>query len=989
MATRSPPRASARLHGRAPPPHACMAACPPPRDRTVAPRALPPCVCPAARRSAPRLPGRRPAHARPPTSSPCPQRAHPMLPHAANEVAPSVNELTLWPIEHGLLKECEGFPMNTSREWKSSCYMFAQKQLPQGRVEDHLLLNGMASTYDRWIHHGEPLHVVPEHAEPEHAEPEHAEPDAQGHHGDDASFDFIEDVLQDGMEKEDGFEDDRIPDLLRDLYMSEDLEDGQRSLFADVIEEAKRAAVEGGKFSRFTFTVKLLHVKWIDADGKKRIPAKVLRHFPLTPRLKRMFISEKGSEEVQWHKIKRQPVDNELSHPADGDAWKDFDDTYKDFAADARNIRLGIATDGFNPFGNMSNSYSMWPVFVVPYNLPPWACMDQSNFMMTLLIPGPESPGKDFDVFMEPLVEELQQLWMGVRTYDALSRDKFDLHAAIIWCIHDFPALHTLCGRITAGYQACVRCDKEPCSKRIRNKICFIGHRRFLHRTHRWRKSKEFNGEAETREKPSEFTKEELQQQLDKVKDVRPGKLQKKRKREEGQCFSRRSCLWDLPYWSELKLRNNLDVMHIEKNICDNLLGTFLNIEGKTKDTLNSRLDLEDLGIRKELHLRPVEDGSESFEMPEAWYTMSKQEKLAFCEFIRAVRFPDGYFDDMETRFNRPGRNIERDDSHVGDVSVFKHGVNFIGPSEYLETGAEYDKMVWLCKEELQRQGGNINVDKWLANGFAKWFQAHIGNLEDISADLYALACQPDKRVRVYSACIVDGIRYHTVDREKNRKTQNSGIVSEGKHDNEYIDFYGQLKGIIKLQYNSSEGVHRSVVLFRCDWFDLGGKKKTGVRDDGHFKSINTGRCWYKNDPFILTTQATKVFYVPDTALRGKWQVVQKFQHRHLWSVAENELEKGVGGTGLSYQDDNSTEVPLQTKESHVQSILRRDRECVLVDAVVVQKIKKRRKEVVVEQDVEDEEQNQPDQTMYQYCEDDEGNKTGHRVPVFGIDDDE
>jgi hypothetical protein len=119
----------------------------------------------------------------------------------------------------------------------------------------------MASTYDRWIHHGEPLHVVPEHAEPEHAEPEHDEPDAQGHHGDDASFDFIEDVLQDGLEKEDGFEDDRIPDLLWDLYMSEDLEDGQRSLFADVIEEAKRATVEGGKFSRFTFIVKLHHVK--------------------------------------------------------------------------------------------------------------------------------------------------------------------------------------------------------------------------------------------------------------------------------------------------------------------------------------------------------------------------------------------------------------------------------------------------------------------------------------------------------------------------------------------------------------------------------------------------------------------------------------------------------------------------------------------------------------------------------------------------------
>ena len=80
--------------------------------------------------------------------------------------------------------------------------------------------------------------------------------------------------------------------------------------------------------------------------------------------------------------------------------------------------------------------------------------------------------------------------------------------------------------------------------------------------------------------------------------------------------------------------------------------------------------------------------------------------------------------------------------------------------------------------------------------------------------------------------------------------------------------------------------------------------KKSGIRDDGHFKSINTGRCWYKSDPFILTTQATKVFYVPDTDLRGNWQVVQKFQHRHLWSVKETEMEKGLnGGGGLTYQE--------------------------------------------------------------------------------------
>ena len=53
-----------------------------------------------------------------------------------------------------------------------------------------------------------------------------------------------------------------------------------------------------------------------------------------------------------------------------------------------------------------------------------WACMDQSNFMISLLIPGPESPGKDFDVFMDPLIEELLQLGTSVPTYDALSPEE-------------------------------------------------------------------------------------------------------------------------------------------------------------------------------------------------------------------------------------------------------------------------------------------------------------------------------------------------------------------------------------------------------------------------------------------------------------------------------------------------------------------------------------------------------------------------------------
>jgi hypothetical protein len=159
--------------------------------------------------------------------------------------------------------------------------------------------------------------------------------------------------------------------------------------------------------------------RWkVNKVGRKKVPHKVLRYFPIIPRLQRFFMSKQRAEYARWHKEKRVLVKNEMRHPADGEAWKDFDENFKSFAANPRNLRLAIATDGFNPFGQMSNSYSIWPVIVVPYNFPPWMCMDQSNYMPALLIPGKKSPGKDFHVFMQPLIADLLELWKGVQTYD-------------------------------------------------------------------------------------------------------------------------------------------------------------------------------------------------------------------------------------------------------------------------------------------------------------------------------------------------------------------------------------------------------------------------------------------------------------------------------------------------------------------------------------------------------------------------------------------
>jgi len=116
----------------------------------------------------------------------------------------------------------------------------------------------------------------------------------------------------------------------------------------------------------------------------------------------------------------------------------------------------------------------MWTVLVIPYNMPPNVWTKESNYMMALLIPGPKSPGKDFDLFMEPLLEELQPLWKGVLTRDLYRSPPADffLLAVIILCIHDYPALGTMSGRMTHGYNACVRYDRNPLSYVIFFKIC-------------------------------------------------------------------------------------------------------------------------------------------------------------------------------------------------------------------------------------------------------------------------------------------------------------------------------------------------------------------------------------------------------------------------------------------------------------------------------------------------------------------------------------
>ena len=80
--------------------------------------------------------------------------------------------------------------------------------------------------------------------------------------------------------------------------------------------------------------------------------------------------------------------------------------------------------------------------------------------------------------------------------------------------------------------------------------------------------------------------------------------------------------------------------MHIENNVCETVLSTLMNIEGKSKDNVNARLDLKHMGIRQALH--PIQKGNKLV-IPTACYTLSSNEKKLLCKFLKEIKVPDGY----------------------------------------------------------------------------------------------------------------------------------------------------------------------------------------------------------------------------------------------------------------------------------------------------------------------------------------------------------
>lgn len=189
------------------------------------------------------------------------------------------------------------------------------------------------------------------------------------------------------------------------------------------------------------------------------------------------------------------------------------------------------------------------------------------------------------------------------------------------------------------------------------------------------------------------------------------------------------------------------------------------------------------------------------------------------------------------------------------------------------------------------------------------------------------------KKVVSFDGYVINGFRFHTRKRQRNRKTQNSGVVVKGDEESGQKDFYGILEEVVVLEYDALK--NRSspkIVLFKCKWFDVFDEERGIKKGNLGAVLINVHRRLKTNESFALASQIEQVFYVA-CHNEPQWKFVIKANPRNFFDFPNDEdtqemesLWEHVLSHVPNYEDKQDGDIPL----------VRNDVEFEVVDAHIV-----------------------------------------------------
>lgn len=199
----------------------------------------------------------------------------------------------------------------------------------------------------------------------------------------------------------------------------------------------------------------------------RRIPRMRFQYIPIIPRLRNLFRDPVMARKLRY-RSNRQAAPNSIADIFDGEYYNRLlgqrvvvgaETLEHRYFSSPTDLALGLSTDGFGPF--KSRKQTCWPLILFNYNLPPTIRNQLQNILCVGVIPGPQAP-KDLTTYLEPLIDELEDLAKGVPAFDPVDGHSFKLRAYLLACFGDMPAVAKLMAmKGPNGKRPCRACKIE------------------------------------------------------------------------------------------------------------------------------------------------------------------------------------------------------------------------------------------------------------------------------------------------------------------------------------------------------------------------------------------------------------------------------------------------------------------------------------------------------------------------------------------------
>ena len=127
--------------------------------------------------------------------------------------------------------------------------------------------------------------------------------------------------------------------------------------------------------------------RYQDDQVTKKVSCMVLHYIPIIPRMRQLFRCSSLAQFMDYH-ARNRSRDDIIRIPMDGSTFMHIEEKQQHFKEQPSNLRLSLAADGVNPFGEMRSVYLVWPIFSIKNNICPWMSIKKEKIMLEMIVPG-------------------------------------------------------------------------------------------------------------------------------------------------------------------------------------------------------------------------------------------------------------------------------------------------------------------------------------------------------------------------------------------------------------------------------------------------------------------------------------------------------------------------------------------------------------------------------------------------------------------------